>query len=72
MAATIGVISPSGNEVGPFLSVEQAALSQVVADRSRTAVFAWYTLAGSLATAVGSLAGGLLVDSLQRAGGGAD
>ena len=27
VAATIGVISPSGNEIGPFLSVEQAALS---------------------------------------------
>jgi len=30
IAATIGVISPSGNEVGPFLSIEQAALSNVV------------------------------------------
>ncbi len=30
LAATIGVISPSGNEVGPFLSVEQAALSQII------------------------------------------
>jgi MFS family permease len=68
IAATIGVISPSGNEVGPFLSIEQAALSQVVADRSRTAVFAWYTLAGSLATATGSLAGGLLIDGLRLAG----
>src|SRR5262249_9366061 len=29
-AATIGVISPSGNEIGPFLSIEQAALSQLV------------------------------------------
>src|SRR5207248_885080 len=29
LAGTIGVISPSGNEVGPFLSIEQAALSQV-------------------------------------------
>ncbi len=67
LAATIGVISPSGNEVGPFLSVEQAALSQVVADRRRTAVFAWYTLAGSLATAVGSLGGGALVSVLQHA-----
>ena len=35
VAATIGVISPSGNEVGPFLSVEQAALSQIVPDRER-------------------------------------
>src|SRR5947209_16361723 len=30
VAATIGVISPSGNEVGPFLSIEQAALAQTV------------------------------------------
>ena len=27
VAGTIGVISPSGHEVGPFLSIEQAALS---------------------------------------------
>ena len=27
-AAIVGVISPSGNEIGPFLSIEQAALSQ--------------------------------------------
>src|SRR5205807_8710641 len=53
LAGTIGVISPSGNEVGPFLSIEQAALSQVVPARSRTAVFAWYTLVGSVATAAG-------------------
>ena len=58
LAGTIGVISPSGNEVGPFLSIEQAALSHVVTDRTRTGVFAWYTLAGSLATALGALAGG--------------
>src|SRR5437667_2594431 len=30
IAGTIGVISPSGNEVGPFLPIEQAALLQVV------------------------------------------
>lgn len=67
LAATIGVISPSGNEVGPFLSVEQASLSQVVGDKSRTRVFAWYTLAASLATAVGALGGGFLIDALRRA-----
>ncbi|HKW39979.1 MAG TPA: MFS transporter [Gemmatimonadales bacterium] len=64
LAATVGVISPSGNEVGPFLSIEQAALSQVVPDYTRTAVFAWYTLAGSFATAVGSLCGGALSHAL--------
>jgi len=67
VAGTIGVISPSGNEVGPFLSIEQAALSQVVSGHTRTATFAWYTLAGSLATAVGALCGGMLSQTLQRA-----
>jgi predicted MFS family arabinose efflux permease len=65
VAGTIGVISPSGQEVGPFLSIEQAALSQVVADRNRTDVFAWYTLAGSLATALGALAAGIVTHALQ-------
>jgi MFS family permease len=65
LAATIGVISPSGNEVGPFLPVEQAALSQVIPGSRRTGVFAWYSLAGSVATALGSLAGGLTAAGLQ-------
>lgn len=64
-AATIGVLSPSGNEVGPFLAVEQASLATVIADRRRTAVFAWYNLAGSVATALGALVTGLLVGTLR-------
>jgi MFS family permease len=52
--------------VGPFLSIEQAALSHVVTDRTRTEVFAWYTLAGSLATALGALAGGTVTRVLQQ------
>src|SRR5262245_35862044 len=65
VAATIGVISPSGQEVGPFLPIEQASLSQVVADRVRTDVFAWYALTGSLASALGALAAGFLTQTLQ-------
>jgi MFS family permease len=68
IAGTIGVISPSGNEVGPFLSIEQAALSHVVSDRSRTEVFAWYTLAGSLATALGALFAGTITRALAKTG----
>jgi len=59
-AATIGVLSPSGNEVGPFLAVEQASLAQLVPDDRRTGLFARYQLAGSFATAAGTLAGGVL------------
>lgn len=66
IAGTIGVISPSGNEVGPFLSIEQAALSHVVPGRVRTQVFAWYTLAGSLATASGALFGGAMTQMLLK------
>jgi len=68
LAATIGVISPSGNEVGPFLAVEQASLSETIEDRRRTSVFAWYNLAGSIATAFGALAGGLAVGSMRAMG----
>jgi len=67
VAGTIGVISPSGNEVGPFWPIEQAALAEIVGERQRTSVFAWYQLVGALATAVGSLAGGFLSQGLQRA-----
>jgi MFS family permease len=66
LAGTVGVISPSGQEVGPFLSIEQAALSHVATDRTRTEVFAWYTLTGSLATALGALAGGAATRLLQE------
>jgi MFS family permease len=68
LAATVGVISPTGNEVGPFLAVEQAALSQAVGDVRRTATFAWYNLAGYVATATGALGAGLLSGSLTRVG----
>ncbi|HEY5891822.1 MAG TPA: MFS transporter, partial [Chthoniobacterales bacterium] len=68
IAAIIGVISPSGYEVGPFLAVEQAALSKTIPDKKRTSVFAWYNLVGAFATAFGALAGGWLSGFLQKAG----
>jgi MFS family permease len=68
VAATLGVLSPSGNEIGPFLSIEQAALSQIVPDDQRTRVFAWYNLVGSFATATGALVGGAVAQGLQAVG----
>jgi MFS family permease len=67
ITAAIGVISPGGNEVGPFLPIEQAALAHVVTPSSRTQMFAWYTLTGSFATALGSVCGGLISQSLKKA-----
>lgn len=68
LAATIGVISPSGNEVGPFLPLEQAALTQLIPAERRTQTFAWYNLVGSFATAGGALCGGALAQVLQSSG----
>ena len=68
VAAMIGVISPSGNEIGPFLSVEQASLTQTSPGEKRTHIFAWYNMLGSLSTATGALIGGGLAHFLQRSG----
>ncbi|HSL77547.1 MAG TPA: MFS transporter [Candidatus Limnocylindrales bacterium] len=68
LAGIVGVISPTGNEVGPFLAVEQASLTQVVPGRRRTATFAWYNLAGYVATASGALGAGLVGQALIDAG----
>ena len=59
LAAIFGTISPSGKDVGPFLSIEQAILPETTQDQHRTAVFSAYNLVGSLSGAVGALAVGL-------------
>ena len=58
-AAIFGTISPSGKEVGPFLSIEQAVLPQTIEDQHRTMIFSSYNIVGSFAGAVGALAVGL-------------
>lgn len=68
IAATIGVISPSGYEVGPFLAVEQACLSEILPSERRTHIFAWYNLSGSFATALGALGAGALSQWLHGTG----
>lgn len=68
VVAAIGVFSPSGGEVGPFLSIEQAALAQLVPPLQRTSIFARYVLVGSFATAGGALAGGAVAGALQAGG----
>src|SRR5262249_37696693 len=54
--AIVGTLNPSSGDVSVFLPTEQAMLSQSAAARDRTALFAWYNLAGSLSGAIGALA----------------
>jgi len=68
VAATIGVISPTGAEVGPFLAIEQACVAHLVLPRSRTRAFAWYHVAGFTMSGLGALTGGILASALQSRG----
>ncbi|MEO8186278.1 MAG: MFS transporter [Burkholderiaceae bacterium] len=56
LIAIVGTLNPSSGDVSVFLPLEHAVLSQLVTDRDRTAVFARYSLVGSLLAALGSLA----------------
>ncbi|MDQ1425949.1 MAG: hypothetical protein QOD72_3447 [Acidimicrobiaceae bacterium] len=55
----IGTLNPSGGDVSVFLPTEQALLPATIPDEQRTALFARYTLTGSLVAAVGALCAGL-------------
>ena len=68
LAATLGVISPSGQEVGPFLPIEQAMLAHATTERTRTTMFAWYAFTGAVATALGALTAGFITKLQDRAG----
>lgn len=59
IVAFVGTLNPSSGGVGVFLPLEHAAISQLTHDRERTAVFARYSLIGSLFAAVGALVTGM-------------
>jgi len=59
VVAFMGTLNPSGGDVSLFLPLEHAVLSQVADDRRRTALFARYSLVGSLVGALGTLFAGL-------------
>ncbi|OKP08249.1 hypothetical protein PENSUB_5616 [Penicillium subrubescens] len=64
-AAVFGVISPSGNEIGPFRAVEESTLAHLTPHEKLPDVFAWYSLVGTAGTALGQLICGWTISSLQ-------
>ncbi len=59
LASLIGFLSPSGRELGPFLSLEQAYLPFTVSDFNRTKAFSYWNIIATLAVSVGALLGSL-------------
>ncbi len=54
--AFVGTLNPSSGDASVFVPLEHARLAQTISDSQRTALFARYSLFGSLAAALGSLA----------------
>ncbi len=61
LAALIGFLSPSGRELGPFLSLEQAYLPFTVSDDDRTKVFSFWNIIATFAVSIGALMGSMPV-----------
>jgi MFS family permease len=57
--AFFGTLNPSSGDVSVFLPLEHARLAEAAKGSTRTALFARYSLSGSLCAAVGALAAGL-------------
>jgi MFS family permease len=55
LIAFVGTLNPSSGDVSVFLPLEHELLSRFATDRDRTAVFARYSLVGTLLAALGSL-----------------
>lgn len=56
LSGLTGMLGASGTDLGPFLVVEQAVLTQAAQPAGRNRAFARYSLTGALAAALGGLA----------------
>jgi MFS family permease len=59
LVAFVGTLNPSGGDVSVFLPLEHAVLAHAAGGRGRTALFARYSLIGTLCAAVGTLLAGV-------------
>lgn len=60
-AAVLGVISPSGNEIGPFRAVEESVVAHLTSSATRSDIYAWYSLTGTAGTAFGMMTCGWVI-----------
>ncbi|KIW46240.1 uncharacterized protein PV06_01923 [Exophiala oligosperma] len=63
--AIVGVISPSGNEIGPFRAIEESTLAHLTASADRSDIYAWYSLIGTAGTALGFISCGWIITLLR-------
>ncbi|ODQ79884.1 hypothetical protein BABINDRAFT_161557 [Babjeviella inositovora NRRL Y-12698] len=66
-SAIVGVISPSGDETGPFKSIEEASIAHLTPLNHRPEIYAMHWMFSTVGAAVGSLFCGFLIDGLLEA-----
>lgn len=67
-AAVFGVISPSGNEIGPFRAIEESVIAGLTNREDRTGLLAWYTVFGYTGASLGVLICGWVLRAVQGNG----
>ncbi|KZO96871.1 MFS transporter [Calocera viscosa TUFC12733] len=69
LAAIVGVISPSGNEIGPFRAVEESIQAQLTPHNLRADIFAIANMFGSLSAALGQVSIGWITQTMTTSWG---
>lgn len=64
LSSVFGIVSPNGREIGPFSAIEESIISGLTSPESRSDIFAWYTVIGSLGSSAGKLTTGWIVSWL--------
>ena len=64
-AAIFGVVSPSGNEIGPFRAVEEGMLANLVSGPKMSDVFAWYVVSGTAGVSFGTFSAGWMMKGIR-------
>ncbi|KAG7191686.1 uncharacterized protein KQ657_002822 [Scheffersomyces spartinae] len=68
IVSVVGILTPSGGEVGPFRSIEQSAIASLMAPHERSDIYTWYTFLGLFCGAIGNQLAGILVQVSQERG----
>ncbi|GAA5833594.1 hypothetical protein JCM3766R1_002583 [Sporobolomyces carnicolor] len=68
IAAIFGIISPSGNEIGPFAALEQSMVSQLTTPDGRVSLLMFYQVLGFVGVACGNALAGIIVSYLEKHG----
>ncbi|RYP92840.1 hypothetical protein DL770_001011 [Monosporascus sp. CRB-9-2] len=66
VAAIVGVISPSGNEIGPFRAVEESIVAHLTKPYNRGDIYAWYSMLGFAGAASGLVCCGWILQHLTQ------